>query len=162
MALSFNGVTKVISITTDTTLDVMDLWSRWVDWFLTDDNSKYELAMSQVGGNDIDVVAGTSIPIYIYLLNGWKIKPKEASHTLAVTNGILLTDDSSDPFTNTSGTYMIRINYQQPVQALTVATGGGGGGGATAEEVWALDLDGKTASERLKTAEKNAKRAARK
>jgi hypothetical protein len=126
MALAFDGTTKTITITTDTTLDVKDLWSRWVDWWLTSDNSKYGLAMEQVGGNDIDVVAGTSIPVYIYLQDGWKVKPKEANHTLAVTNAILLTDDGSDPFTNPSGAYTIRINYQQPVQAIGVATGGGG------------------------------------
>jgi hypothetical protein len=124
--LSFDGVTKVITITTVNTLDVKDLWSRWVDWVLTSDNSKYLAAMSQVGGDDIDVSAGTSIPIYIYLLNGWKIKPREANHTLAVTNGILLVDGGGDPFINTTGAFMVRINYQQPVQSIGVATGGGG------------------------------------
>jgi len=42
------------------------------------------------GGNDIDVSAGTSIPIYAFLMNGWKLKPQEANHTLSVTDGILL------------------------------------------------------------------------
>jgi hypothetical protein len=126
MALSFNGSTKVVTITTDTELDVKDLWSRWVDWFLTSDNSKYPLAMLQVGGDDIDPVAGTSVPVYIYLQNDWKVKPKEASHTLNVTNGILLTSDSSTPYTPTSGSYNVVIRDQQPVQAIGVATGGGG------------------------------------
>lgn len=127
MALSFNGSTKVVSITTDTTLDVKDLWSRYVDWFLTSDNSKYGEAMSQVGGNDIDPSAGTSIPVYIYLLNGWKVKPKEANHTLNVNNGILLTSDSSTPYQATSGSYNVVIRDQQPVQAIGVATGGSTG-----------------------------------
>lgn len=126
MALSFNGSTKTITITTDTTLDVKDLWSRFVDWFLTSDNSKYGLALAQVGGNDIDPSAGTSIPVYIYLQNGWKVKPKESNHTLVVNNGILLTDDSSTPYTATSGSYNVVIRDQQPVQAIGVATGGGG------------------------------------
>jgi hypothetical protein len=126
MALSFNGATKTITITTDTTLDVKDLWSRFVDWFLTSDNSKYGLALAQVGGNDIDPSAGTSIPVYIYLQNGWKVKPKEANHTLVVNNGILLTDDSTTPYTATSGSYNVVIRDQQPVQAIGVATGGGG------------------------------------
>jgi len=128
MPLSFDGPTKVITITTDTTLDVKDLWSRWVDWLLTSDNSKYELAMEQVGGNDIDLGAGTSIPIYIFLLNGWKVKPKEANHTLAVTNAILVVDGGGDPFVNTTGSFVVRVNYQQPVQAIGVSTGGSGGG----------------------------------
>lgn len=89
--------------------------------------------MEQVGGNTIDIVAGTSIPIYIYLVNGWKIRPKEADHTLVVTNGILLTSDSSDPFIDTVGDFVVRVNYQQPVQALGVATGGGVA--PTAEEI---------------------------
>lgn len=138
--LTFNGTTKEITITTSSELDVMDLWSRWLDWWLTSDNSKYEIAMEQVGGNDIDTIAGTKIPIYIYLKNGWKIRPREAHHTLAVTNGILLTDNGSDPFINTVGAYMVRVNYQQPVQALTVATGGGSG--ASASEIWNYDISG--------------------
>jgi hypothetical protein len=134
MALSFDGPTKKITITTVNELDVKDLWSRWVEWFLTGDNSKYGLAMRQVGGDDIDVSAGTSIPPYIYLLNGWKIKPREANHTLAVTNGILLVDGGGEPFIPTTGSYTVQINYQQPVQAITVATGGGGG--STAADIW--------------------------
>lgn len=135
MPLAFDGATKTVTITTDTELDVRDLWSRWVDWWLTSDNSKYGLAMSQVGGDDIDTVAGTKIPVYIYLLNGWKVKPKESNHTLNVMNGILLTDNSSDPFTNTTGSYIIRINYQQPVQAISFSTGGGGGSSITQQDV---------------------------
>jgi hypothetical protein len=128
MALAFDGITKTITITTDVELDVKNLWSRWIDWWLTSDNSKYELAMSQVGGNDIDVGAGTSIPVYIFLLNGWRIRPKEANHTLNVTNAILVVDGGGDPFINTIGSFTVRINYQQPVQAIGVSTGGGGGG----------------------------------
>ncbi len=137
MALSFDGSTKIVTITTDTEVSVLELWSRWVDWFLTSDNSKYPLAMSQIGGNDIDTVAGTTIPIYLYLLNDWKIKPKEANHTLNITGGILLVDGGGDPFTNTTGSYIVRINYQQPVQAIGYSTGGGGG--ITADDVWEDD-----------------------
>lgn len=83
--------------------------------------------MSQVGGNDIDAIDGTFIPVYIYLENGWKVRPKEANHTLRVTNGILLTSDSSTPYIPTVGNYNVVIRDQQPVQAITVATGGGAG-----------------------------------
>jgi hypothetical protein len=125
--LSFDGPNKIISLSSGTTsLDVKDLWSRWFDWFVTSDNSKFLIAMLQVGGNDIDIVDGTKIPIYIYLASGWKIRPQEANHTLKVTGGILLVDGGGDPFVNTVGAYTVRINYQQPVQAITVATGGSG------------------------------------
>jgi hypothetical protein len=154
VALSFNGSTKIVSITTDTELDVKDLWSRYVDWYLTSDNSKYGPAMSQVGGNDIDTVAGTSIPVYIYLENGWKVKPKEANHTLSVVNGILLTSDSSTPYQATTGSYNVVIRDQQPVQAIGVATGGGGG--SSAADIWSYTLTGKTAAQRLIDTDDNA------
>jgi hypothetical protein len=129
MAISFDGPTKTMTLSTGTTsLNVLDLWSRWVDWFLTSDNSKYLPAFQQVGGDDIDTVAGTSIPIYAFLMNGWKLKPQEANHTLSVSGGILLVNGGGDPFVNTSGAYTVRINYQQPVQAITVSTSGSTGG----------------------------------
>ncbi len=133
MALSFDGNSKTISLTPGTTsLSVRELWSRWVDWLLTGDNSKYRLALQTVGGDDIDLSAGTKIPIYAFLANGWRIKPQEANHTLNVTDGILLVDGGGDPFVNTTGPYIVRINYQQPVQAISFTTGGGSGGGTYA------------------------------
>lgn len=136
MAISFDGSTKVITLSSGTTLlGVRDLWSRWVDWLLTDDNSKYLPAFTQVGGDDIDAGAGTSIPVYIFMQNGWKIKPQEANHTLKVYDGVLVVAGGGDPFTNTTGSYQVRINYSQPVQAITVSTGGESGG-PTVEEIW--------------------------
>lgn len=126
MALTFDGATSRISISAATTLSVRDLWSRAVDWWLTGDNSKYVFPLEQVGGNDIDLGAGTKIPIYTFLKAGWRIKPQESSHTLNVTDGVLLVDGGGDPFVNTTGSFVVRINYQQPVQAISFSTGGGG------------------------------------
>lgn len=128
----FDGVNKLIILDT-TTLDLGKLWSDWVDWVLTSDNSKYPIAFSQVGGNSIDSSTGTSIPLYYFLLSGWRIRPDERNHTLSVANGILLVDGGGDPFVNTIGSYVVRINYQQPVQAITVSTGGSSG--ATPEQI---------------------------
>lgn len=126
MALSFDGPNKRITLSSGTTsLSVLDLWSRWVDWLLTSDNSKYLFAFEQIGGNDIDPGAGTAIPIFIFLKSGWKVKPQEADHTLNVVDGILLVDGGGDPFIDTTGDYVVRINYQQPVQAIGFSEGGG-------------------------------------
>lgn len=150
MAFSFDASTKRITLSSGTTsISVRDLWSRYVDWWLTSNNSGIApIAMAQVGGNDIDLTAGTTIPIFIFLQNGWKLKPQEANHTLAVTDGILLVDGGGDPFVNTTGSYTVRINYQQPVQAITVATGGGGGG-ATAAQIWEYVLEGSLSAEEV-------------
>jgi len=126
MAYTFDGANKVITLTSGTTtFSVRDLWSRWVDWVATSDNSKYLPAFTSVGGDDIDTVAGTKIPIYAFLQNGWKIKPQEADHTLSVTDGILLVSGGGDPFNDTTGAYTVRINYQQPVQAISFVSGSG-------------------------------------
>jgi len=82
MSYSFDGTNKVISISSQTTMSVRDVWSRYLEWVATGDNSKYLPAFRTVGGDVIDGAEGTSIPIYHYLINGWKIKPMEANHTL--------------------------------------------------------------------------------
>lgn len=143
MAYIFDGPNKLIILTPGTTVvGVRDVLSRWADWVVLSDNAKYLPAFNQVGGNDIDVSVGTKIPIYGYLINGWRIRPQESNHTLNVIDGILLVDGGGDPFVNTLGSFVVRINYQQPVQAITVATGGGLA--PTAQEVrdavWSVDL----------------------
>jgi hypothetical protein len=135
MAYSIDGPTKTISLTSGTiTVSVRDLWSRWVDWFLTSDNSKYALAMFNTGGDVIDAGAGTSIPIYVFLSNGWRIRPQEANHTLNINDGILVVDGGGDPFVNTTGSFIVRINYSQPVQAISFSSTGGGSA-PTKEEI---------------------------
>ena len=136
MAFTFNGATKVITLTSGTTnVSVRQLWTDWIDWFLTGDNSKYLPAFTSVGGDDIDTSAGTKIPIYSFLMNGWKLKPQESNHTLTVGDGILLVNGGGDPFLNTTGAYTVRINYQQPVQAISFSSTGGGGSTITKEEI---------------------------
>ncbi len=126
--ITFNGITKIISLSATTTLGVRDLWSRYIDWSLTDDNVKYLPAFRSVGGDWIDQGDGTLIPIYTFMLNGWRIRPQEANHTLNVTDGILLVDGGGDPFTETIGSYVVRINYKQPVQAVAFNVNSSGGG----------------------------------
>lgn len=133
MAITFDAANKLLILSTGTTtLDVIDAYSRWKDWVVAG-NAQHPAAFSSVGGDTIDAGAGTSVPLYAFLINGWRVRPQEANHTLAVTNGVLLVDGGGDPFVNTVGNYVVRINYQQPAQAITVATGGGSA--PTAEQV---------------------------
>lgn len=148
MAITFDGPSKRIILSSGTvSLGVRDLWSRWADWQALSDNSKFLPAMTNVGGNDIDAGAGTKIPIYAFLLNGWRIRPQEASHTLNVSDGVLLVDGGGDPFVNTLGSYVVRVNYQQPVQAISFSTDGGGGGSLTAAQVWEHIIEGALSAE---------------
>lgn len=148
MGYQFNGVTKTITLTAGTVnVSVRDVWSRWIDWLLTSDNSKYLLAFKTIGGDVIDNASGTSIPIYAYLQNGWKIKPQESNHTLNINDGILLVDGGGDPFINTIGNFVVRVNYQQPVQAITVSTGGSGG--STPSDVWSYPINAQYTAEEI-------------
>jgi hypothetical protein len=119
MAYVFDGAERLISLTLGTVvLDVKDVYSRWKEWMLGTDEGKNARAFLSVGGDPIS--AGTEIPAYVYLANGWRIRPQEADHTLEVTNGVLLVDGGGDPFVDTIGAFTVRINYQQPVQAISV------------------------------------------
>lgn len=123
MWYSFNWTTKIITLTTGTTsVSVRDVWSRRVDRHKLSDNSKYLNAFEQVWWNDIDISSWTSIPIYCFLINWRRLKPQEANHTLNVNDWILIVNGGGDPFLNTTWSYVVRINYSQPVQAITVST----------------------------------------
>ena len=127
MAFEIDGPNREIRLTAGTVvMSVPALYSVWVDWVALSDNAKYLPAFRTVGGDDVDLTAGTKVPAYCYLINGWRVRPQEATHTLNVTGGILLVDGGGDPFLDTLGNFIVRVNYSQPVQAITVATGGGG------------------------------------
>lgn len=129
----FDGTDKIIilEVADGNNVNVVDLYSRWKDWVLT--NAQYLPAFSPIGGDAIDVSAGTAIPLYAFLINGWKVRPREASQTLNITGGVLLVEGGGDPFLNTLGSYVVRINFQQPAQAIGVS-GGGGSSGAVWDE----------------------------
>lgn len=114
------GITKV---------SVSRLYTDWKNWLLQGNNAQYDFAYSQLGGDLISV--GITIPFYVFLLNEWRIRPQEANHTLTVETGTLVA--AGDPFVNTLGSFVVRVNYQQPVQVLAINTAGGGG--ATASEI---------------------------
>lgn len=126
MAITFDGAAKRIVLGAGTvTLEVRDLWSRWVDWLAESDNSKYPPALRQVGGDIIE------IPIYVFLLNGWRIVPQAADHTLSVSDGVLVVDGGGDPFVNPAGDHAIRISYQAPGIAIGYSTTGSSGPSAS-------------------------------
>ena len=115
----FDGAERLITMTGDFEIDVKDMYSRWKEWVKNTDEGKNAMAFLSVGGDTVDAAAGTEIPAYIYIQNGWTIRPQESDHTLIVVNGILLRDGGGDPFEDTVGAFTVRINYQQPVQAIT-------------------------------------------
>lgn len=136
---TFDGPNRLVILSSGTTsVDVREMYSAWKAWVMTGSNSKYLPFFTAVGGDTIDSAAGTLIPTYLYLLDGAKVRPQEANHTLSIAGGVLLTDDSGDPITDTLGNYRVRIRYQQPVQGFGYSTTGGSGVSASdvADAVW--------------------------
>lgn len=107
MAYIFDGVTKIITFNTSTIeFDVRELWSRYLDWLLVSDNSKYLLAMRNVGGDPLP--GAKQLGLTYFMINGWKIKPFEESQVLTV-NGNLYSEDGSSPYAPVLGTYNVTI-----------------------------------------------------
>ena len=127
MAIVFDGPTKRI-ILDSADVSAAEVWSRWVDWQAL--NPQWPLAFSLVGG--IPLGSGLYIPPYFFLLDGWRIRPMEADHTLTITGNMFVAGGGT-PVVRTIGPYQVNVNYTVPVQAQGIATSGSTG--PTASEI---------------------------
>lgn len=130
MAITFDGETRRI-ILDSSSVSVNQIWTEWVDWLAQDTyNHRWPTALSQVGGDDLG--GGLSIPIYIFLLNNWRVRPMESNHSLEIT-GNLFVEGGGVPVVQTLGTYNVSAQYTVPVQAQGIVTSGSSG--PTASEI---------------------------
>ena len=127
MAITLSGATRRI-ILDSASVSAAQIWSAWVDWH--EANQQWPLAFQLVGGNALG--GGLFIPPYFFLMNGWRVRPMEASHNLTIT-GNLFVDGGGVPVVGTLGTYQVNVNYTVPVQAQGIATSGSTG--PTASEI---------------------------
>jgi hypothetical protein len=96
-----------------------------MDWLTTDsNNAKWGLAMTQIGGEDLG--GGLFVPIYIFLANGWRIRPMESSHHFTLTGNLFVAEGGS-PIVNTLGNFNVIAQFTVPVQAQAMAISGGSG-----------------------------------
>jgi hypothetical protein len=121
VAITFDGPTSRIILDSAST-SAAEIWSRWVDWYAS--NSNWLPAFQQVGGDALG--SGLFIPPYIFLLNGWRVRPMESNHNLTIT-GNLFVDGGGVPVVSTLGTYQVNVNYTVPVQAQGISTSGSTG-----------------------------------
>ena len=132
--MTFDGLNKRI-ILNSTSVTASEIWSRYMDWLGADsNNAKWGLAMTQIGGDDLG--GGLFVPIYVFLQNGWRVRPMEANHQLMVTGNLFVAEGGS-PLVNTLGSYNVIAQYTVPVQAQAMSTSGGSGG-LTAEQATQL------------------------
>ena len=120
MAYTFDGPNKRIYLPIGpTTLDLVDLHSRWKDWVLAG-NAQYLPAFGTVGGEIID------IPLYLFERNGWLTVLPAANQVLNVIGGVYVKEGEGDPFIDAVGSYSVHINRQVPGIAIGYSSEGGG------------------------------------
>ena len=122
MALQFDAEARRI-VLDSASVTATELCSRWADWVVLSDNAKYLPAFRSVGGDDLG--GGLSIPPYYFLMNGWRVRPMEASQTLSIT-GNLFVDGGGDAVVPTLGTFTVLTKLVVPTLAMGIATGGSG------------------------------------
>ena len=120
MAITFDALNKRI-ILDSTSVTASQIWTAWIDWVVVSDNSKYLPALKQIGGDELG--AGLLIPPYLFLLNGWRVRPMEADHDLVIT-GNLFVEGGGIPVVRTLGQWQVNVNYTVPVQAQAISTAG--------------------------------------
>ena len=127
MPIAFDPSAKRV-ILDSASVTAVEIYSAWKNWAALSDNAKYGEVIGTVGGDDLG--GGLSIPPYIFLKNGWRVRPMEANHNLTIT-GNLFVDGGGVPVVSTLGTYQVNVNYTVPVQAQGIATSGGTGPSAS-------------------------------
>jgi len=121
VAVSTIDYANKLQILTTQNVSIPYLYSQRKYDILQTNNSQYDFAYDIVWGNI--VVGATSIPDYVFQKNWRKIRPIESNWATNMTNWIIVAE-TGDPFVNTLWSYTVRINYQNPVQAITVNTSG--------------------------------------
>lgn len=137
MAIQFDPINKRI-ILDSAYADTRTIYSEWKRWVATGINLKYAQAFRAVGGDPLG--GDRSIPVYLFLLNGWRLRPMEANHTLHITGGQISVEEGGDITVHTIGNYQVNVDREVPVAAIGVASSGGSGGGASAGEIAAAVL----------------------
>lgn len=111
MPLSFDGPNKLISLDSNPTVSIRSIYSRWIDWVASLENTKYLPAFSVIADPP-------TVPVYATLINGWKIRPVGGDYILTLNDGFLYTEDDSDPFADVISGEQPKIRFQNPVVAV--------------------------------------------
>ena len=138
---TFDGPNKLIIIDAGVTyFSATQIYSAWKQWVAVGDNAKYLRAFLSDGNSPTgDGVFSTP---YIFLTNGWKVRPQEASHTLTVDGNLLTEGGVGSPYVPTLGNFQVLINpiNRSDLPVVEVDTGGGSVNAQTIRDAMALPL----------------------
>lgn len=142
MPISFDGPTTTITLASgDTAVEVVDIYSRWKDWVLLSDNSKYLPAFRETGGDPLGGGVYAGVNVFIRNDYGWRIKPPEEDIVINLIGNLYPEDPLTIWRLPTTGAYETAINTNN-ASNLLLFDSGGGGGSLTAADVWEYDVSG--------------------
>lgn len=122
---TFDGINKLIILNTGvTSFDVSDLYSRWKDWVLESDNSKFLPAFANSVGGDA-LGNGQFVGQYYFIQNGWQIRPQEADHSLNINGNLFPIPETADPFAPPLGNFNVKIRLNTSSLTQAVSSGSG-------------------------------------
>ena len=107
--ITFDGANKLILVNygvTDINIQI-DVYSDWKEWSLISNNLRFEAAMRTVGGDP--TVGSSFLGRTFFLINGWRMRTWEGSHTLEV-DGNIFVDGGGSIFVNTLRPWTVQTN----------------------------------------------------
>lgn len=118
MPLTFDGDNLIIQLGTDETLYTPEyIYSRWKDWVLESDNSKYVPAFRIVGGDPLG--GGSTSPAFVFLQNqdvnggdGWRIRKPEANINVTIDGNLVKEDPAAGFDLNPVGAFSPSLTIQ--------------------------------------------------
>lgn len=122
----FDGANRLIILEASDgdSLDVVDIYSGWKDSVVSGDNAAYPAAFSTIGGEPIG--GGVFVGAYFFLAttDGWRIRPREASHSLRISGNLYPVSSSDELFTDTLGVYRVRTSVERSSLTQAMSTTG--------------------------------------
>lgn len=129
---TFDGANKRITIENSAVINGVvsftpeELWSRWMDWYLTGDNSKYPQALRITGGDPIG--GGQYIGNYLFFRNdlGWRGVPPTIDGVTIIINGAFYGEDPSLPVMVNNPNQETDLVINRSSMVTNTASGGSG------------------------------------
>jgi len=131
---TFDGANKRIRINNSAvsngvvTFTPQQLWTAYVDWYLTRDNSKYGEAFRTIGGDIVNSQTGEAVGIYLFMRNdlGWRGVPPTMDGVAVVINGAFYAEDSTIPvMENNVGQETDLVINRSVINTAIVSSGSG-------------------------------------
>lgn len=115
-----------LSVSGDTSLDWIEIYSEWKDWLLDDPITRggYPPAFRVVGGE----ARGGGAPrlgTTFFLCNGWKFRPAEYSHHVTLNGNIVTDPAGARVWVPTLGAFTVGVQLESSNLVDTVAVGSG-------------------------------------